>query len=140
MLSRVLPLITQANPKLLASGLYYVAQDAEDALVGCGGWSPEQPGEDGSQQGVGHIRHFATHPDFLGVGIGRAIYQQCETQAIVAGIVRFVCYSSLNAEPFYTALGFNTVGPTTVRMSSGCVFPIMQMQRTIKSTWRFSGG
>lgn len=42
-LARALPLMTKANPRLLKSGTYYVAQ-AGTQLVGCGGWSKEAPG------------------------------------------------------------------------------------------------
>ena len=50
-LARVLPLFTRANPKLLASGTYYLAEIAGEA-IGCGGWSRELPGKSSTEPGV----------------------------------------------------------------------------------------
>jgi GNAT superfamily N-acetyltransferase len=105
-LAGLLPLITVAQPKLLASGRYYVAAAAEGAIVGCGGWSHERPGSGGFEPGLGHIRHFATHPDWTGRGIGRALFARCVADAAREGVTRFECNSNLNAEGFYRTLGF----------------------------------
>ena len=37
-MAAALPLMVRSNPRLIASGLYYVAL-LNDGLVGCGGWS-----------------------------------------------------------------------------------------------------
>ena len=42
-LGRALPILTKANPTLLASGTYYVAEGEPDNLVGCGGWATRGP-------------------------------------------------------------------------------------------------
>src|SRR6266404_5267820 len=62
MLRRVLPFITKAQPALLASGTYYVAESEPGNLVGCGGWTTSRPGTGEIIEGEAHIRHFATHP------------------------------------------------------------------------------
>ena len=124
------PIITQANPKLLASGTYHVAE-ADGVIVGCGGWTPERPGTTEKQPGVGHVRHFATIPDRAGQGIGRMIYARCETQARAAGVTVAECYASLNAERFYASLGFATVGPVTIPLGDGVTFPSVLMRRLI---------
>src|SRR5688572_8970402 len=60
-IAAAMPTISRANPKLLASGTYLVAEiDGEAA--GCGGWTREQPGTGEIADGIGYIRHFATHP------------------------------------------------------------------------------
>jgi hypothetical protein len=43
--ARALPLLTKANPRLLSSGIWYVveAPDADNRLVGCGGWARQRP-------------------------------------------------------------------------------------------------
>jgi hypothetical protein len=43
-LGRALPFMTSANPILLASGTYYVAEREPGHLVGCGGWTTARPG------------------------------------------------------------------------------------------------
>jgi N-acetylglutamate synthase-like GNAT family acetyltransferase len=101
-----LELMTRANQALLGSGTYYLAELATGRLVGCGGWSLERPGTRSVEPGIGHIRHFAVHPDCTRRGIGRTILELCDGAARAAGVRTFECYSSLNAEKFYRALGF----------------------------------
>lgn len=132
LLTRALPRITRAHPALLAGGTYFVAED-EGEPVGCGGWSRERPGTGAIEPGLGHIRHFATRPTFVGRGVGRALYGRCVSQAQAAGVQRFECYSSLNGEPFYAALGFARLGLIEVAMGPDLAFPSMMMMRWIAS-------
>jgi N-acetylglutamate synthase-like GNAT family acetyltransferase len=108
--------MTRANPKLLSSGTFYVAESEDGTAVGCGGWTREHPGGETAVEGVGHIRHFGTHPDWTRKGIGRAIFRRCEEDARASGIREFECYSSLNAECFYSALGFERIGVFDIQM------------------------
>lgn len=131
LLVSVLERMTKANPDLLASGTYYVAESRRGLIVGCGGWTAERPGDGATEAGLGHIRHFATHPDWTNRGIGRAIYRLCEVGARATGITRFECYSSLNAENFYAALGFETMRRIDVDLGSNVALPSILMQRPI---------
>ena len=129
-LALALPMMTRANPELLSSGLYHVAEEA-GRMVGCGGWSLADPATRAIEPGTGHIRHFATHPDRLGRGIGRLIYARCEAQARERGIGRFTCWSSLNGQAFYAALGFVPVRPVDALLGGRVPFPAVEMSRTI---------
>lgn len=129
-LARVLPRMTRAHPKLLGSGTYLLAETEEQA-VGCGGWSLVAPGTTQTQPGVAHIRHFATAREWIGKGIGRAIYDRCETQARAAGVELFECYSSLNGEAFYAALGFQRVGIIEVPIGPDLMLPSVHMSRVL---------
>jgi predicted N-acetyltransferase YhbS len=131
LLSAALPSMTRANPALLCSGTYYVVEEADGHLVGCGGWTHQKPGESETVPGTGHIRHFAIHPDWNGRGIGRSIYNYCEGRAREAGVKMFECYSTLNAEPFYVALGFQTVSKIEVMMGGTIPFPAVLLRRSI---------
>jgi N-acetylglutamate synthase-like GNAT family acetyltransferase len=117
MLGPALKLMTRANPKLLSSGTYYVAESESGVVVGCGGWTRKNPGGGNEVEAVGHIRHFGTHPDWTRRGIGSAIFQKCEEDARASGIREFECYSSLNAECFYSALGFKRIGILDIQMT-----------------------
>lgn len=108
-LAAAVPLMTRANPVLLASGRYLLAETADGTLVGSGGWSEEEPGTKRREPGLSHIRHVAVDPAATGAGIGRTIIARCAGAAASAGITRFECLSSLNAEAFYAALGFRRV-------------------------------
>src|ERR1700746_1588642 len=63
LLETALPFVTRANPALLASGTYYVAEIG-GVPVGCGGWSPARPGSGETVQGEAYVRHVATAPDW----------------------------------------------------------------------------
>lgn len=132
-LAPALELMTRANPVLLSSGRFYVAATPAGLLVGCGGWSLEQPGTGTLEAGVGHLRHFATHPAWVGRGVGRAIYRSCEVAALSAGVLALECYSSLNAVPFYAALGFGRVRDVAVELRPGVVLPSVVMRREFRA-------
>jgi N-acetylglutamate synthase-like GNAT family acetyltransferase len=130
-LDPALKLLTRANPGLLSSGTYHVAEAADGTLVGCGGWTHEPPGDDLPQRGVGHIRHFAVHPDWIRRGIGTAIYQLFEAGARAAGIHKFECYATFNAESFYSALGFERIAVVDVQLTQGVSLTGCHMSRQL---------
>jgi N-acetylglutamate synthase-like GNAT family acetyltransferase len=130
-LAHALPLMTRANPELLTSGLYHVVETDVGIMVGCGGWSLADPATRRTEPGTGHIRHFATHPDWLGRGIGRMIYGRCEAQACAQGVERFTCWSSLNGQAFYAALGFTPVRSVEASLGGRVAFPAIEMTRRL---------
>lgn len=130
-LAATLPLMTRANPKLLSGGKFRLAETESGFAVGCGGWTPEQPGTGKVRLGLAHVRHFATHADWTGCGVGRLIFAACEEEARLSGISRLQCYSSLNAEGFYSALGFRTVRKFNLRMGNKLRLPSILMERKI---------
>ena len=129
-LAPALKLMTRANPKLLGSGTYYVAEDS-GLVVGCGGWTRERPGKGTVEPHLGHIRHFGTHPDWVRRGVGKTIYRRCEATARAAGVSTFECYSSLNAENFYRALGFNRIREIEIELNPQVVLRAVLMHREI---------
>jgi N-acetylglutamate synthase-like GNAT family acetyltransferase len=119
--------MTIAQSDLLASGSYYVAEAPDGKIIGCGGWTKERPGTNEIIAKVGHIRHFGVHPRWTRRGVGKALYLQCERDARNAGISRLECYSSLNGEVFYSALGFRRLAQIEVDMFDGLRFPSVHM-------------
>jgi GNAT superfamily N-acetyltransferase len=130
-LAAALPFMTFANPALLRSGTYYLAETSERVPIGCGGWTRERPGTGEIEAGLAHLRHFAVHPDWTRRGVGRALYETCEHAARAAGAQRFECQATLNGERFYEAFGFVSVRPIDVAMSAGVLFPSILMQRVL---------
>ncbi|MEE7476114.1 GNAT family N-acetyltransferase [Methylobacterium hispanicum] len=131
LLALALPVMTRANRELLSSGLYHVVEVEFGQIVGCGGWSFADPATRAVETGIGHIRHFATHPDWLGRGIGRMIYDRCAAQAIERGLAHFTCWSSLNGQGFYAALGFVPVREVEALLGGRVPFPAVEMTRAI---------
>ncbi|PPD25565.1 MAG: GNAT family N-acetyltransferase [Hyphomicrobium sp.] len=131
-LAAALPLMTQAQPPLLASGTFFVAVVDGGAVIGCGGWTPEQPGRDATvEAGLGHIRHFGVDPDWTRQGVASAIMSTCIDSARQHGIVRLQCMASINAEKFYVSAGFVATGRRVVMLGNTIPFPSVNMQWSI---------
>jgi GNAT superfamily N-acetyltransferase len=130
-LARALPHLTKANPTLLACGTYYVTEREPGNLVGCGGWTAAKPGSGEITEGEAHIRHFATHPEWTRRGVESALLSRCISDAQSLGIRKLHCFSTLNAERFYRAAGFDTVGPIDVQLGPSMTFPGVLMSSDI---------
>ena len=130
-LSAVIDIMTQPNPALLESGTFYAAENGRGEMVGIGGWSRERPGDARIEPGLGHLRHFATHPDWCRRGVARLIYGVCEAGARESGIEVLECCSSLNGEAFYAALGFESFSRIDVPMGEGRTLAGILMRRRI---------
>ena len=126
----LLPVIARAKPELLASGTYYLAVTPEQKVVGSGGWTRERPGSGEVEAGSGHIRHVATHPEWTGLGIGRALIDRAVDEARGQDVWRFECYASLNAVDFYARLGFVDIRPIDIPMGPDLTMPSLVMERT----------
>ena len=123
------PLISKANPRLLASGTYFVVTDRGGALVGAGGWTRAAPPGFRGGAGAGHIRHVVTDHTRTRQGIGTLLMRRVFETARDAGLRRLDCLSTLTAEPFYAAMGFQSSGLVTVPLRPGIDFPAVHMQR-----------
>lgn len=129
-----LPSLTTANAALPSSGSYYVVQDeGTERLVGCGGWTAERPGTKEIIPGVAHLRHFATDPAFARQGIGCAIFRECGWGAERWGAKLFQAYSSLNAVPFYAALGLVPVRQIELSLTPTVSLPAIVMEGPLKT-------
>jgi N-acetylglutamate synthase-like GNAT family acetyltransferase len=126
-----LPHMIKANPELLASGAYYVAEARPGVLVGCGGWSAAKPGGGEIIEGEAHVRHFAVHPEWTRRKYGTSLLARCIGDARTLGIRKLHCFSTLNAEPFYRASGFETIGPIDVPMGRTAALPGILMKYEI---------
>jgi GNAT superfamily N-acetyltransferase len=128
------PIISRARPELLASGRYWVAEDAAGRVIAAGGWSGHAPArDDGSGsagpriEGVAHVRHVASDPDVVRRGVGRALMARVMDEARAAGFAAMDCMSTRTAVPFYAAMGFREIGPIVVSLAPGIDFPAVQM-------------
>ena len=126
-LAVALPLMTAANPGLLACGTYYVQQTPDGRIVSCGGWSQEEPGTRNVQAGIAHIRHFATHADWIRRGLAASIFERCRREGLAGGIRTFKCFSSLGAVPFYASLGFAIAERADLVIGDRIRFPAVTM-------------
>lgn len=130
-LNAALPAMTRANPALLASGRFFVAE-IEGRIVACGGWSAEKPGG-ALVPRLAHARCFATDPDFINRGCGGAILARSLKEAAAAGFAEMESISSLTAEAFYARNGFHAVSMVRQPMG-GAIFACVLMRRRLEIT------
>jgi len=102
---------------LIEDGTYFVAE-ADDIIIGCGGWSKRKTlfgGDQFSKRDAGlldprfepaKIRAFFIHPNFARQGIGRAILDRCELDAASHGFISLELMSTLPGVEFYRACGY----------------------------------
>ncbi len=123
-----LPRMARAQPALLASGHYFLAEE-DGRVVGAGGWSRGGPNGSPAEAGRGHVRHVATDARAVRRGIGRAIMAAVIDDAVEAGVRRLYCLSTLTAVPFYRALGFVPGRSVTLSFGAPIAFPAVEMER-----------
>ena len=124
-----LPQMARAQPKLLASGRYFLAEE-EGEVLGAGGWSPEAPGGGRVVPGLGHVRHVATDARAVRRGVGRAVMERVFAQARAERTARLSSLSTLTAVPFYEALGFRPLRRVTLHFG-GAPFAAVEMERDL---------
>lgn len=128
-LDRALPLMGRANPVLLRSGRYYVAEVAAGQIIGCGGWSLERPGTTEVVDGLAHVRHFGTDPLWTRRGVAHAILSKCICDAEAHGVCTMEAYSTSVAVNFYRTLGFLVIDAVKVTLAPGVSLPSVLMRR-----------
>lgn len=121
-----LPIISRAQPRLLTSGTYFVAETEEGAIVGAGGWTPR-----GRVRGIGAVRHLVTSADHTRQGIATALMEQVFASARAAGIVHMECQATRTAVPFYRSVGFAERGAIAIDLAPGVTFPAIAMHRAL---------
>ena len=123
-----LPQIARAQPALLASGHYFLAEE-DGRVVGAGGWSRGDPRGPARAPGLGHVRHVATDARAVRRGIGHAIMETAMDDARAHGTTRLTCVSTLTAAPFYRAMGFVERARVALTFQGGLAFPAVEMER-----------
>lgn len=120
-----LPRLARAQPALLRSGQYFLAE-CEGEIVGAGGWS-----RDRRLKGLGHVRHLVTDHRRVREGIAASLIRATLAHARKAGMTRMACDATRMAVPFYESQGFVRVAPVEIDLAPGIAFPAMRMARPI---------
>ncbi|MFO1201686.1 MAG: GNAT family N-acetyltransferase [Tabrizicola sp.] len=131
-----IPRISRAQPVLLASGTYFLAEDGTGRVVGAGGWTCAAPGSlraaGSADVRIGHVRHVATDPDVVRQGVGRRLMSRVMDDAREAGVEVMDCASTRTAVPFYAAMGFKIVDEMVVSLAPGVDFPAVRMMADLR--------
>lgn len=121
------PRFARAQPELLASGRYFVAEDQHGRILAAGGWSRRDPTGGPLSETTGHVRHVATDPGAVRQGLGGMVMARVIEDAAGAGVVWLNCLSTRTAVPFYRALGFRAVQQQDLALGPGITFPLLRM-------------
>ena len=124
------PLISKAQPALIASGSFFAVCDGSE-IVGAGGWTMQAPGGRPGQRGIGHIRHVVTDHRRTREGIGRKLLQHIFLHAKACGMSQLHCQSTRTAAAFCEAMGFVASGEIIIPLRPGIEFPAVFMQRQL---------
>ena len=79
----------------------------------------------------GFIHALYTDPNDSGLGMGKALLQQMEQLLFQAGIRTAQLKASLNAAPFYQAMGYESLHPTTQTLSDGSEMDCIVMRKNL---------
>lgn len=131
-LEQALPVITKARPELLGCGTYFLIEE-QGALVGAGGYATRADAAAliQGERDVADVRHVVTDDRNTRRGIGTALMQHILAEARADAIKQLMCWSTLTAVPFYTAMGFEVLGSKAVTLSGGAAFPSVEMQQML---------
>ena len=130
------------DSQLIRDQTYYVAE-AENVIVGCGGWSKRKTLYGGDQmkseidplldpaRDAARIRAFFVHPDWARRGIGRRIIELSEEAALAQGFTCMELGATLPGEPLYAALGYIVTERYDIELPDGIGLPCAHMVKSI---------
>jgi GNAT superfamily N-acetyltransferase len=118
------PLISRANPMLVKSGTYYVAETGDGQIIGAGGWTLSA-----QARGAAEVRHLVVDWRHQRQGIGRRLMMGIFAEAQLQGVRRIEARATRTAVAFYEAMGFDSLGQVIVPLRPGIDFPAVAMRR-----------
>ena len=130
------------DTQLIRDGTYFVVEQAGQ-LVGCGGWSRRRtlfggdarPDRDTAEldprRDAAKIRAFFVHPLFARRGIGAAILDRCERDAMAHGFTRFELMGTLPGVRLYAARGYVAGDPIDWPLGDGLAIRFVPMTKQV---------
>ena len=132
------------DTELIADETYFVVE-ADGKLVGCGGWSRRKTlyGASAYAQSrdsdlldpridAAKIRAFFIHPEFARQGIGRAILEACEREAVIFGFTSAEMMATLPGVKLYEVCGYARDEETRVPVGENIDIICIKMRKDLK--------
>ena len=135
------------DSQLIKDATYFVAE-IEGVIVGCGGWSRRRTlfgGDTHTQRDAAElepfkdaakIRAFFIDPAHARHGIGRAILQRCELEAMARGFSRFELMATLSGVSLYRCHGYEPGAPIHHELEAGLTIEFVPMSKTVEASLR----
>lgn len=133
------------DTQLVRDGTYFVVEHA-GTLVGCGGWGrrrtlfggDSRPDRDAAELDPLHdaakIRAFFIDPTYARRGIGSAILDRCENDAMNSGFSRFELMATLTGHKLYVARGYVASDPIEWPLGNGLTIAFVPMTKRAAQT------
>ncbi len=130
---------------LIRDGSYFVATSAAGELLACGGWSRRRTlfGSDGRadrdeswldpRTEAAKIRAYFVEPRHARQGLGRAILEHSESEAMRAGFTAFALMATLPGVPFYERCGYVAGAAITHVLPGGLEIQFVPMTRQART-------
>ena len=132
------------DTQLIQDVTYFVVESA-GKLIGCGGWSyrrtlfggdaraQRDAGVLDPQQDAAKIRAFFIDPTHARQGIGQALLERCESEALARGFSRCELMATLPGVRLYAARGYEGSGIVEYPLdSSGLVIQFLPMTKALR--------
>lgn len=118
------------NYPIGTDGEYFLVTEIDGFLAGFGHLRPTSP--DYLRTDVdGEIGAIYVHPDHVGQGVGRSMYEHLETYAVDEGVGSLGLWASINAVGFYETLGFDAVAKITHTFGGEVEGPAVEMVKEL---------
>ncbi len=132
------------DKQLIIDNTYWIVENLEGLVVGCGGWSKRKllfgkndilnspdneliPGIDPAK-----IRAFFVHPDFTRMGVGKRLLEKCEIEAKSSGFDSLELVATLSGEKLYSSNGFTPLKSYDIDLGNGITNKVISMYKTIR--------
>jgi N-acetylglutamate synthase-like GNAT family acetyltransferase len=130
--------------QLIIDNTYWIVENFEGFIVGCGGWSKRKllfgksdilnsldneliPGIDSAR-----IRAFFVDPDFVRLGIGKRLLEKCELESKSFGFDSLELVATLSGEKLYSSSGFIPLKFYDVDLGNGITNKVISMYKSLK--------
>jgi GNAT superfamily N-acetyltransferase len=130
------------DTQLILDGTYFVAE-ANGKLVACGGWSKRRTLFGGDARGgrdaadldpateAARIRAFFVDPAYARRGLGSAILERCESEAMACGFRSFEMMATLPGARLYSRFGYSGTQRVQYEMQPGLTIEFVPMKKEL---------
>jgi len=130
------------DTQLIRDGTYFVV-DQNEQLIACGGWSRRKtlfgsdaradrdPAELDPAIDAAKVRAFFVHPEFARRGLGSAILDRCEHEALEHGFRRLELMATLPGVRLYAARGYGAGTPIGWPLPDGSTIEFVPMTKSL---------
>jgi GNAT superfamily N-acetyltransferase len=132
------------DTSLIRDGTYFVAVTGGDEIAACGGWgrrrtlfgSSSRADRDDScldpRTEAARIRAFFVDPRHARQGLGRALLERCEAEAIRAGFSALELMATLPGIEFYRSCGYVAAPAIAHPLPGGLDLPLVPMRKQLR--------